>query len=199
MQVATVPTDIARPAGLDLATGRVLWFSSIGNEVLIGDTVVGLDRVRDFPQLPLAVIGVDVLSGQARWRDADLRAAYSPLDAASPAAFVSDRFVVVDPRSGTRRVDAPLADLSAERLLFRRGFVLDDSRAVIVTTSPQSNVSVANTSIQTRDLSNGRVLATFDEAGFATAHQVGGDLLVAVLARGPDEPSVIVAYRFTRE
>ena len=199
VHVANVPTDIARPAGLDLATGRVRWFSSIGNEVLIGDTLVGLDRVRDSPQQPLAAIGVDVLTGQTRWRDDALRTFYSPLDASSPSAFVSDRFVLVDPRSGTRRLDVPLNDLSTERPLFRRGFVLDDSRAVTLTSTPQSNVTVASTSIQARDLSSGRALAAFNELGFATAHHVGGDLLVAVLARGPNEPSVIVAYRITRE
>jgi hypothetical protein len=112
---------------------------------------------------------------------------------------VSDRFVIIEPRSGARRLDVPLPDPSIDRPLFRRGFVLDDGKGLVVTTSPQSNVTVARTSIQAHDLSTGRVLATFDEAGFATAHQVGGDLLVAVLARGPNEPSAIVAYRMTRE
>ena len=107
--------------------------------------------------------------------------------------------MVVDPRSGTRRIDAPLTDLSTDKPLFRRGFVLDDGKGVILTTTPQTNVTVASTSIQTRDLDSGRTLAAFNEPGFATAHQLGGDLLVAVLARGPNEPSVIVDYRVTRE
>jgi hypothetical protein len=107
--------------------------------------------------------------------------------------------VVVDPRSGTRRIDAPLNDLSTERPLFRRGFVLDDVKAVVLTTTPQTNVTVANMSIQLRDLNSGSALAAFNEPGFATAYQLGGDIVVAVLARGPNEQSVIVAYRIIRE
>ncbi|MEO5840646.1 MAG: PQQ-binding-like beta-propeller repeat protein [Acidimicrobiales bacterium] len=198
VQVATVLTDIARPAGLDVATGRVLWLSSIGNEVLIGDTLVGLDRVRDSPQQPLAAIGIDVLTGTTRWRDGSLRA-FWPLEASSPAALVSDRFVVLDPRSGTHRMDVPLNDVPTNRPLYRRGFVLDGGKAVTVTSTPQTNVTTASTSIQTRDLDRGTTLAAFDEPGFAPTFKFGGDLLVAVLARGPNEQSVIVAYRITRE
>ena len=68
-----------------------------------------------------------------------------------------------------------------------------------MTTTPQTNVTVASMSIQLRDLSSGRALAAFNEPGFATAYQLGGDLVVAVLARGPNEQSVIVAYRIIRE
>lgn len=199
VHVATVLTDIARPAGIDLATGRVLWFASIGNEVLLDDTLVGLDRVRDSPQQLLAAIGVDVLTGQTRWRDSELRNGYWPLDVSSHAAFVSDRFVVVAPRTGTRLLDVPLSGQSTDRPLFRRGFLLDDRKAVVLTTTPPTNVTVASTSIQTRDLDKGTTLAAFDQHGFATAHQLGDDLLVAVLARGPTEASVIVAYRITRD
>lgn len=175
-----------------------LWFSSIGNEVLIGDTLVGLDRVRNSPQQPLAAIGIDVLTGTTRWRDGALRA-FWPLEASSPAALVSDRFVVLDPRSGTRRMDVPLNDVPTNGPLYRRGFVLDGGKAVTVTSTPETNVTTASTSIQTRDLDRGTTLAAFDEPGFATTFKFGGDLLVAVLARGPNEQSVIVAYRITRE
>jgi outer membrane protein assembly factor BamB len=196
--VATVTTDIARPAGIDLTTGQVLWFAAIGNDALIGDTLVGLDRVRDSPQQPLAAIGVDVLTGTTRWRDLDLRNTYWPLDPSSPAAFVSDRFVIVDPRNGSRRLDVAIDNPMTERPLWQRGFLLDESNAVVLTTTPQSNVTAARTSIRSRDLAHGTVLAAFDQPGFAIAHELDDDLLVTVLAAGPGESSKVVAYRVTR-
>ena len=113
---------------------------------------------------------------------------------ASPGGYAKS-LQRVGARAGAARLSGPSTDWS----LFRRGFLLEDSKAVVLTTTPQTNVTVASTSIQTRDLDTGTTLAVFDQPGFATAHQLGDDLLVAVLARGPTEASMIVAYRITRE
>jgi hypothetical protein len=158
-----------RPSGLSARTGEVLWHSHIGNEVLVGDTLVALDRVRDSPEQPLAAIGIDVRTGGTRWRDPTVRGWMGTAQPIDPFVFVSDRIVAIDAKSGQHVVDVPTQPPTNQRLFSRRGFLLEDRKAVVVSTTPQTNVTKAETIIEFLDLSTGTTTQSLREPAFATS------------------------------
>lgn len=193
VQHASVVTDIGRPAGLDARTGSVLWQANIGNEVLVGDTLLATDLVRSAEADPLATIAVDVRNGLTRWRDPTLHGSLRPSRPGDPAVIVSDRFVVLNVATGSRVVDVILPP--PEGRLVRRVGVTVEGVGVVIGTSPTSNVTTASTDIDLLDLGRGTRIATLREPKVATAIDTTADSLLVLYASTTGLPSEIVSYR----
>jgi outer membrane protein assembly factor BamB len=187
-----------RPIGLDAKSGQVLWHSQVGNEVLVNDTLIALDRVRDSPEQPLAMIGIDARTGRTRWRDPTLRGWFATAQPSDPLVLVSDRVVAIDTRSGQRLIDVPTQQPTSQRLFSRRGFLLENQRAIVVSTTPQTNVTNAETIVEFLDLTTGATTQSVREPAFTTSVFFGDDHFSILVAGGP-QPSTLINYRVMRD
>jgi outer membrane protein assembly factor BamB len=190
--------DIARPAGIDVATGALRWKSAIGNDVLVDGVLVGVDLVRQSPQDPLAAIALDASTGQTLWRQPQLRGRpIADLDRRH-VLYTSTQVIAVDPRSESSRWSVPVADESPRPILFKFAASVDDTHTLVFTTTPLSNASTPKTNLQLIDVTTAEVLAEVDHDFFTAGYAIVGDNVFLIGATGPADPSPIIGYRLIR-
>lgn len=183
-----------RPSGLDLRSGEVRWHAQIRQTALIGTALVGFDPVRLPGEARLALMAIDVRTGQTLWRDAAAGGLLPSTYSNDPLVVVTDRLVSIDTQTGKRLIDVETDRPSEQRFVSRRGFIVGHNRAIVVSTTPASNATVAETVVQLVDLQSGKTLTTQREGTFAASVYREGDWLV-LLVGGHPAPSELVAYR----
>jgi hypothetical protein len=184
----------ARPAGVDALTGQVRWQSEIGNAVLVGDVLIGLDLVRADPQQPVVAKALSVRTGQTLWRDDQMRGSPFVDDPRRLAWLWGLQLAAVETRTGSVRWTVPIPPEASIGRAFRQVVSLDD-HVLLISTTPPSNVTQPRAVVQLLAIRTGAVVTHAEHDLFITMSRRVGDMIVLIGSKGPTHPSAVIGYR----